>query len=158
MRSLLTAMMVMSLLPAAAQAGGFATAGVLNPPSGVEAGETWTAQVEILQHGRTPLEGIAPAVVVGSERFEATPVAGRPGVYEADVVFPRAGEITYRVDDGFTNVEPHVFTAQVAAPGSTTAAGGSDFPWLPIGGAALGALLAAAVVLTLRRRRSAVPA
>ena len=155
MRTLLTTMMVLCLLPAAAHAGGWASAGVLNPPQGVEAGETWKAEIEILQHGRTPLEGVTPAVVVGGERFAASPT-GRPGVYTAEVVFPRSGRVEYSIDDGFTNVDPHTFVADIDAAGSTpAAAAGGDFPWLPVTGAALAAL---AVALLLRRRRSALPA
>jgi hypothetical protein len=161
MRTLLIASLTLLLLPAAAQAGGFATAGVLNPPENVAAGETWVAQIEILQHGRTPLTDVSPAVIVDGDRFEATPVAGRPGVYTANVKFPRSGRIDYRVDDGFTNAEPHNFVATIEAKSAAAppAAASSDFPWLPVAGGALAALLlvAAALVLT-RRRRGALPA
>ena len=159
MRPLLIACFTLLLLPAAAHAGGWASAGVLNPPQGVQAGEVWKAEIQILQHGRTPLEGVTPAVIVGGDRFEATPVAGRPGVYTANVTFPRSGRIEYRVDDGFTNVEAHTFVADIgkAAPAPAPAASGGDFPWLPVTGAAVAAL-AAALLIALRRRRSALPA
>lgn len=154
MRPLLAAMTALLLLPAApAHAGGWASAGFLNPPRDLAAGEVWNAQVEILQHGRTPLTGVQPAVIVGRRRFEAAPVAGRPGVYEAEVVFPRAGTIHYRVDDGFTNVDPHTFVATIGERPAAPATGGS-FPWLPVGVAAIAGALAAALL----RRRSAVPA
>ena len=157
MRTLLAAVVVLLLLPAAAQAGGWASAGVLNPPQGVKAGEVWKAEIEILQHGRTPMTGVEPAVIVDRNRFEAAPVEGRPGVYAANVRFPRSGRIEYRIDDGFTNVEPHTFTANIQAAGDVSPAAGGSFPWLPVSGAALAAL-AVALVLTLRRRRSALPA
>ena len=156
MRTLLTAMLALLLLPAAAHAGGWASAGVLNPPRDIGPGETWRAEIEILQHGRTPLEGVTPAVIVDGERFEAAPIAGRPGHYAAEVVFPRAGRIEYRVDDGFTNVDPHTFVATIGdRPAAPAAAAGSSFPWLPVGAAALTAL---AVATLLLRRRSALPA
>jgi hypothetical protein len=161
MRTLLAAVVAALLLPAAAVAGGWASAGVLNPPQGVAAGEVWKAEIEILQHGRRPMPGLQPAVIVGDERFPAAAVPGRPGVYTAEVVFPRSGRIEYRVDDGFTNVEPHTFAA-VIDDGSVrdlgTATGGSSggFPYLPVG---LGALVALAIALAVtRRRRSALPA
>ena len=156
MRTLLAAMTALLLLPAAAHAGGWASAGVLNPPQGVAAGETWKAEIEILQHGRTPLEGVTPAVIVGGDRFEAVPIAGRPGHYAANVKFRRSGRVEYRIDDGFTNVEAHTFVANIQAAGAAAPAAGSSFPWLPVTGAALAALLVATLLLV--RRRSALPA
>ena len=156
MRTFLAAVAALLLLPAAAQAGGWASAGVLNPPQGdVKAGEIWPAKIEILQHGRTPMEGLTPAVIVGGERFEARPVEGRAGLYTAEVVFPKAGRVHYRVDDGFTNVEAHTFVATIGDRSAPAAAGGG-FPWLPVTGAALAAV--ALTLLLLRRRRSPVPA
>ena len=157
MRALIIAILTLLLLPAAANAGGWASAGVLNPPQDVAAGEVWKAQIEILQHGRRPMPGLQPAVVIGSDRFEAAAVAGRPGVYQAEVVFPRSGRISYRIDDGFTNAEPHTFVADIRAD-APAAAAASSFPWVPVTGGALGVLLAGALLLTLRRRRSVLPA
>ena len=153
MRTVLAALTALLLLPAAAHAGGWASAGVLNPPEDVAAGEIWKAEIEILQHGRTPMTDLQPAVVVGRQRYAAAPVEGRPGVYVAEVVFPKAGRVHYRVDDGFTNVEAHTFVATIGERPAPAAGGG--FPWLPVTGAALAAL---ALTLTLRRRRSPVPA
>ncbi len=165
MRALLTATLTLLLLPAAAHAGGWASAGVLNQPATVEPGDTWPAQIEILQHGRTPLEGVTPAVVLMTPskelRFTGKPVAGRPGVYEAKVVFPKeAGTYQFKIDDGFTNAVPHTFppieVADVRDLGTATGPDGGGFPYLPVGLTALAAL-AAAVLLT-RRRRGALPA
>lgn len=93
------------VVPSSAVAGGFATVGVDPLPDGVGAGKPWQVQLTILQHGRTPLDGLAPKLIVerGSVRqtFAARP-AGRPGVYRARVVFPNAGTWNYVVDDGFT--------------------------------------------------------
>ena len=157
MRTLLTAMLALLLVPAAAHAGGWASAGVLNPPQDVAAGEIWNARIEILQHGRTPMTDLQPAVIVGRRRYEAAPVAGRPGVYAAEVVFPRAGEIHYRVDDGFTNVDPHTFVATIGDRSAVPAASGG-FPWPAVAGGTAAAVVAALLMLTLRRRRSALPA
>lgn len=157
MRPLLITCCTLLLLPAAASAGGFATAGVLNPPEHIGPGDTWAAQIEILQHGRTPMTDVSPAVVVGDRRFDARPT-DKPGVYTADVVFPRAGRIEYRVDDGFTNAEPHVFVATIGeASPAPAAAASSDFPWMPILAGAFGAL-GLAVLLRSRRGGRAVPA
>ncbi|MBA3264444.1 MAG: hypothetical protein H0T69_18655 [Thermoleophilaceae bacterium] len=93
------------LAPTSAAAGGFATVGVDPLPNGIGPGKTWGVQLTILQHGRTPLEGVDPRVIVtrGTERqvFAARPTR-RPGVYRAQIVFPSAGTWHYVVDDGFT--------------------------------------------------------
>jgi hypothetical protein len=102
MRKLLAALAVSLLLPSAAAAGGFATVGLDSPPDG---GRTWRVELTILQHGRTPLDGLDPKVIVerGSVRrvFAAEP-AGESGVYRAEVVFPAPGTWHYVVDDGFS--------------------------------------------------------
>ncbi|MEA2419231.1 MAG: hypothetical protein QOE60_1437 [Thermoleophilaceae bacterium] len=85
-----------------AAAGGFATVGLDPLPDGSQA---WHAQLTILQHGRTPLDGLRPKLIVerGSVRrvFVAKP-AGQPGVYSVEVAFPSGGTWSYVVDDGFT--------------------------------------------------------
>ncbi len=91
--------------PATAGAGGFATVGVNPLPEGIDPGEPWNVELTVLQHGRTPLEGVHPRVIAtrGSERREfAARATDRPGVYSAEVVFPDAGKWKYVVDDGFT--------------------------------------------------------
>jgi hypothetical protein len=105
MRKLLAALAVSLVLPSAAAAGGFATVGLDSPPDG---SRTWRVELTILQHGRTPLDGLDPKVIVerGSVRrvFAAVPAGapGEPGVYRAEVVFPGPGTWHYVVDDGFT--------------------------------------------------------
>jgi hypothetical protein len=102
MRKLLAALAVSLLLPSAAAAGGFATVGLDSLPDG---SHTWRVELTILQHGRTPLDGLHPEVIVkrGSMRrvFAAEP-AGESGVYRAEVVFPARGTWHYVVDDDFS--------------------------------------------------------
>src|SRR5919108_3978012 len=101
-------------LPAAAGAGGFATAGLSSTPEGVAPGKPWTVDITILQHGRTPLDGLTPRVQISSasgdafREFAAKPT-GESGVYRAVVVFPKAGRWDYRVLDGFNDQMPHTF-------------------------------------------------
>ena len=155
------------LVPSAATAGGFATVGVA-PPEGVGPGEQWNAELTILQHGVTPLEGVEPSVIVtrGDARreFAARPT-GEPGVYRADVVFPTAGTWRYEVDDGFTAV--HSFPAvrvgnggaePVAAAASTGSSAGSDGGpdiWLALAAAGVAGLIAVLGSAALQRRRPA---
>jgi YtkA-like len=154
MRRLLVSLTLVALvLPAGALAGGWATAG-LAPPDDVGAGDTWNAQITVLQHGQTPLEGVEPSVTIKngstSKTFAAMPT-DEPGVYEAKVVFPTTGKWSYVVDDGFG--QTHSF-----APVSIDSGGGGlpFFAIIGIGALALGAI--ALMYLLARRVRVRAPA
>lgn len=158
------------LAPSAALAGGWATAGVSPLPDGTAAGGSWRTEITVMQHGRTPLEGVTPAIVItdgaGTETRFAAAATATPGVYAVAVKFPRAGKYTYTVDDGFTNAFPHEFApvtireaAATAAP--ATASGDDGLPlhfWLLAAAAAMlgGAALASAA--RSRPARRAMPA
>jgi hypothetical protein len=159
---------------APASAGCWATVDLAPPPEGIAAGEVWTAEITVLQHGRNPLPDAAeatPTVTIvngesGERRtFKATvsdPAAGR---YKARVVFPSAGAWSYEVFDGFNtwNGEPapcaqtHTF-ASMHIGGSRAAAGEGSAPTAtgfsigpPAG--AVGVLLIGAVALVYVLRR-----
>jgi hypothetical protein len=104
MRAFLLAVSAALVLAAPAAAGGWATAGLGPPDGGLGAGDTWNAEVTVLQHGQTPLVGVSPVVKIskGGEThdFPAAPTS-EPGVYLAKVKFPSEGNWTYQVDDGF---------------------------------------------------------
>jgi hypothetical protein len=158
MRTFLTLTLIALALPAAAAAGGWATAGLSPPPAGIGPGDTWQAELTLLQHGVTPLEGVHPTITISgpaTRAFEAMPT-GKPGVYVAEVVFPSAGTWRYSVDDDFSQV--HTFApVQVGGPVAAPARG--DFPIWVIAPIAAGALaLAALGVALVRRRAPAVPA
>lgn len=161
---LFAALAVASALVAAppAHAGGFATVGLSSTPAGVAPGQPWTVDITVLQHGRTPLEGITPRVRIESdgarEEFAARPTP-KTGVYRVEVVFPAGGTWRYEVLDGFTDAMPHTFPAVRiggAAPAAATTApgGGIVTGWLWGAGAVL--LLVAAVLLLDRRRHPPV--
>jgi hypothetical protein len=146
--------------PTTATAGGWATVGLDQPPDGLAPGERWTARLTVLQHGRTPLEGVQPRVIVqrddgGARReFPARPT-GEPGVYRASVVFGSAGTWNYKVDDDFSAT--HSFAPVSIGKGdSTRVAGlGDDDPdyLLALAAAAVAGLTAGLVAMGLRRRR-----
>lgn len=104
MRAALVAVLAL-LFAAPASAGGWATA-ELAPPEGIRAGDTWTATIRILQHGRTPLDGVKPKLIVSDGKAVKLQVparwTGEAGVYEAKVKLPHAGYWHYAVYDGFT--------------------------------------------------------
>jgi hypothetical protein len=147
------------IAPATAIGGGWATVGLAPPPDDIQAGTAWIANLEILQHGVTPLEDVEPKVIVssGGERksFAARPT-GKPGVYRAEVVFPSGGKWSYEVDDGFT--QTHTFPPVEVAGGSAPAAsaaepddGGSGVA-IALAIAAAASLAVALAVMALRRR------
>lgn len=104
------------VLAGTAVAGGWATVRLSSTPRGLSAGEPWVVDITVLQHGRTPLNGLKPTLTIRksiprttsgvakgratTRTFAARP-AGRPGVYRARVVFPSAGTWRYQVYDGF---------------------------------------------------------
>lgn len=148
MRRLLFPLILVALVvPSGALAGGWATAG-LAPPDDVGAGDTWNAQITVLQHGQTPLEGVEPSVTIKSgstsKTFPAMPT-DKPGVYEAKVVFPTTGKWSYVVDDGFG--QTHTF-----APVSIGSGGGGGLPFFAIIGIGALALAAIALMYLLARR------
>ena len=151
-----------------AQAGGWATVEVAQPPAGISAGDEWRAELLIKQHGITPLDGLEPSVEINNgagavRTFRARP-AGSPGTYVADVTYPSAGTWNTRFYDGFTNATPHRLAPLTVAPAggapatpagerpatptgeqpATSVAAGDGFPWPQAVAVALVALLWAA--------------
>jgi hypothetical protein len=154
MKKLLLVLAVAAVVAPAASAGGWATVGLSSLPAGTGPGDRWSVDLTVLQHGETPLVGIAPTLTIrngdGETRsFTGVPTA-EPGVYRVDVVFPSAGTWSYEVWDDFS--QTHTFKpVQIVSPGS--------FPWPTLGIAlALGLCLAAAVTALLRRRPQPRPA
>jgi hypothetical protein len=161
MRALL--ILVAALVFAApAAAGGVATAGLGPPSDGLGAGDTWKAEVTIMQHGVTPLVGLKPKVIITNasgvrKEFAAKPT-GEAGVYVANVKFPSDGEWNYAVWDGFIEYgypQTHTFAPVQIGPG-----GGSGFwpPLWPFAAAAALAAIAGALLLVRRLRPVAAPA
>ena len=179
-RSLLPLLLAIAIpfaAPAVAGAGGFATAGLSSTPDDVAAGKPWNVDITILQHGRTPLDGLSPRVQISSggsfEEFGAKPT-GEPGVYRATVVFPKPGRWDYVVLDGFNDGMPHTFPEVRIGDGATAPAAPSPAKpepasapapqddgiaagWLWGAGAALVLALLVLGADRLRRRPAAAP-
>ena len=149
-------------LPAGALAGGWATVSLSSTPDGLGPGDPWVVELEILQHGRTPLDGLEPSITLtegatGKTRHVAAKPAGSPGTYEARAVFPAAGRWTYAVDDGFSRVHDYPAVTIGGAGTAAAAAGGNGFPWSALGLALLAGIAAAALILVVQRRRARAP-
>jgi hypothetical protein len=166
----ITAAVVTGLLavPASALAGGWATVSLSSTPDGLKPGQPWLVELEILQHGKTPLDGVKPAVILterktGATRSVAARPTGRPGIYLARAVFPREGRWEYVVDDGFSQRHsyPPVTIGAPApalpAPASRPIEAGGDFPWAALAAALAAGLAAAGLTLAVRRRRGREP-
>jgi hypothetical protein len=154
-----------------ALAGGWATVGVSpGPPDGGGPGSTWNVNLEVLQHGRTPLDGVVPTIAIhnadtgATQSFTAKPT-GEPGMYTAKVVFPTNGTWEYTINDGFS--QTHTFKpitigdasaatatrkTKESAPTPAPAGDSSSFsvPWTVAGTAAI--LLAIAALFLIARR------
>ena len=150
MKKLLLVLAVAVVAAPAASAGGWATVGLSSLPTGTPAGDKWSVDLTVLQHGRTPLQGIAPVITIvntggDQHRFVGKPTA-KPGVYHADVVFPSVGTWSYEVWDDFS--QTHTFKpVEIGAPGDS-------FPYLPVGlAAALALAIVGGPIVYLRRRR-----
>lgn len=148
------AVAVISLLALAAApaawAGGWATVEIDQPLGDPRAGESWTVNVKVLQHGVTPMSDVTPSVrIIGSGGRELDFPAGATettGTYRAAVRFPSEGRWTLRVFDGFTDVEPHIFPAVTVGPSAIAPTPVADDdggpPWPQLVAGALIALLA----------------
>jgi hypothetical protein len=151
MKKLLLVLAVAAVAVPAASAGGWATVGLSSLPTGTPPGKTWAVDMTVLQHGRTPLTGIAPLLTITNGDGETHSFTGRPtgkpGVYHANVVFPSAGTWSYQVWDDFS--QTHTFKpVEIGAPGN-------GFPYAPLGlvaALALSAALAGATIAYRRRR------
>ena len=162
------ALAVALLAPSTSLGGGWATVGLSSLPDGAQPGEPWVVDLTVLQHGRTPLEGVQPRVLIrgadgGAEKAFAAKSTERAGVYRARVVFPSAGRFAYAVDDDFSQV--HELGAVRIGAGdeqATVAAPADSGDGVTLTGAlgiALGAgLLAALLTTAMRRRGEAKPA
>jgi hypothetical protein len=155
MRSLLVVLAVLAVaLPGAAAAGGWATVQLSSLPTDTNAGDTWKAELLVLQHGRTPLEGVSPVIRIHggggvSDEFVARPT-GEPGRYTADVVFPASGTWQWEIWDGFS--QTHTYAPVTIGDGS--GAGDGSFPALPLGIGLVAVAGALGLVLVARRRRA----
>lgn len=164
------------IAPATSLGGGWATVGLSPLPDGARPGEAWVVDLTVLQHGRTPLEGVEPRVLLeapngGQDQAFAAKPTQRAGVYRARVVFASKGEWSYSVDDGFSQIH-ELGTVQIGDAGQGAAAaaakpeaasGPSDSDGglsliAAFGIAAVAALIAALAAARLRRRAAPKPA
>lgn len=122
MRRLVLGVIALLVASPVAIAGGWATVQLSSTPQGLHAGEVWSVRLTVLQHGRTPLAGVVPRVLIHkpgalSRAFVATPTR-KVGVYRARVVFPSPGTWRWQVDDGFGRVHTYFAVRILRASGA----------------------------------------
>lgn len=159
-RLLLLGALAAAVAAPSAAAGGWATVQLSAVPTdGTRAGTTLPIDITVLQHGRTPLDGVTPVFRIRGDdgklmaSYRGTPTS-RTGVYHVDVRFPAAGTFRYEVYDGFVqygNASAHTYApVQIAGPGGD----GGSFPTAPVAGVAAVLLAVLAGLVLLRRQRS----
>ena len=164
MRSLVVALLALLLVPVTA-AGKNPNAPVRaawnSTPDQIRARGTWDARLSVLQGPGGLDTGTARPVIIvtestsGVERRVRMRVDVPPNTFRATVAFPRAG--LYRVAvAGFDPSDPARF-ADIGAPVSIEPApaadsGGASWPWAPVVGGAIAALVAAWSIQRVRVR------
>jgi hypothetical protein len=165
MRQLIVLVAVVAGLATAgtASAGGFAQIGVAPLPTGIESGESWSPNVTILQHGRTPLAGVTPTVTIThretgvSKSFVGSP-ADENGVSRARVVFSQAGDWDVLVETDWWGEGRLTFGPVTIEDGPTAVPTTDSFPTVPVLVGVLVLALLALATLGARRRWRPMPA
>lgn len=152
---------LLGLAMPAAFAGGWAITSLDELPGEFRAGEPYQLGYTILQHGKTPVDGLETHITVrNSDTGETVTFAGqpdgKPGHYVAEVTFPAGGGWSWSVAQGeFAVHELGELTVAAAPEAVATAATGLSVWVLVLGAAtalALGMFLAQ--MLSVLRRRS----
>lgn len=148
-----------------AASGGWAQVSAINIPVDPPAGEQATIQLNVLQHGVTPvswpgLTVVATDATSGAVIRAAATASGPEGSYVATLVFPSAGEWTLTFESADLIMEGaaamHVAPPVVAAPATGTApATASAFDVMPLLLALLAGFAALAIGGVVLRNRGA---
>lgn len=147
----------------AAQAGGWASVGVAPLPTGIEAGEMWRPEITVLQHGRTPLEGLSPTITIresgsGLEREFTAASTAEPGVYAAEIIFPEPGRWNVLVETNWWGEGTLTFGPETIGAGPDGGALPDELPLPPFALVAIVLALLAGAVFGIRRLYRPTPA
>jgi hypothetical protein len=158
MRSLIVVTAIAAVLASAPQAsaGGWASVGFEPLPDGTSAGSTWSPTIFVRQHGITPLAGLQPVVVLndartGAEETVLATETADAGVYEADVVFPEAGDWRVTILSGWGDSQV-TYGPVAIRDGGPVSRGVRELPVVGLGFAVV-ALLGGLAVFAARRSR-----
>jgi len=103
--------------------GGWAVVTVKDLPEYFVAGQQYTIEFQVRQHGRTLLSGLRPQLVIESAatRDVVIPAVARSaaGTYAVTFTAPAAGEVQFTIRSGFGNSELRVYPQTVVAAGGS---------------------------------------
>ena len=105
--------------------GGWAVVTVKDLPEYFVAGQQYTIEFAVRQHGRTLLSGLRPQLVVmtpGAGARDATiPAVPRSseGTYAVTFTAPAPGQVSLTIRSGFGNAELHLYPETVVAAGTS---------------------------------------
>lgn len=159
---LVTVMFAAFAVPAAA--GGWAVTSFSDVPAEFQAGETYTLEYTILQHGEHPADVSGTGVRIwseatGEERAFDGNSTSEAGVYRVDVTFPGSGTWQWEVDQGPLMAQS-LGAVEVQNAAGTAATGSSTSGWMQnsllAGSALMIALFAIQAGLLVRDRRQGV--
>lgn len=98
--------------------GGWATVTVKDLPEYFVAGQQYTIEFQVRQHGRKPLSGLQPQLIVGTTTIAAGPRPGE-GNYAATFTAPTADRVFLTIKSGWGSSENHLYPERVVARGVT---------------------------------------
>ncbi len=103
--------------------GGWAVVTVKDVPEYFVAGQRYTIEFQVRQHGRTLLNGLQPELLVGlgSGRKETIPAVPRPaaGTYAATFTVPSTGPVLLTIKSGWGSSELTLYPQTVVPAGTT---------------------------------------
>lgn len=103
--------------------GGWAVVTVKDLPEYFVAGQQYTIEFQVRQHGRTLLSGLRPQLVINSPgaREVVIPAVARSteGTYAVTFTAPVAGDVRFTIRSGFMNNELRLYPQPVIAAGTS---------------------------------------
>ncbi len=103
--------------------GGWAVVTVKDLPEYFVAGQQYTIEFQVRQHGRTLLSGLRPELVVMTPGARDATIPAVPrsseGTYAVTFTAPAPGQVSLTIRSGFGNTELHLYPETVVAAGAS---------------------------------------
>ncbi|HXG97555.1 MAG TPA: cytochrome c [Gemmatimonadales bacterium] len=101
--------------------GGWAVVTVKDLPEYFVAGQQYTIEFQVRQHGRTLLSGLRPELVMNEVTIPAV-ARSSEGTYAVTFTAPAPGQVSLTIRSGFGNTELHLYPETVVAAGTSRSA------------------------------------
>ena len=103
--------------------GGWAVVTVKDLPEYFVAGQQYTIEFQVRQHGRTLLSGLRPELVIAAPATRESVIPAIPrsaaGTYAVSFTAPAAGDVRLTIRSGFGNNELRLYPQTVVAAGGS---------------------------------------